>query len=299
MISYKQYDDKLNCIKEEQIPYHQLKEIYSNFNERDIRIIKLDFEGDIAQIITKSNGFLIKLYPIACIYKSEKPKTLTVLNTQNQEVIEYCNYMIYGNMKIKDLNMISFFDNILSYHSDNLDKKIKKVSSDIGRFTFDNVQSRHLGLIAKIFHDLLLIKNQYQEIQQTLTQINEWQMNKTKIIQELDNYEEFNKIINIYQNQFEEDVKNLNRMVKEIEILIQMTDIKFAERRNKIAITSLNLDIVILIVAVISMFGSIFGMNLDSSLEEISNGLYIILSIIIFLTVIFYYVIKIFLIKTF
>ena len=47
-------------------------------------------------------------------------------------------------------------------------------------------------------------------------------------------------------------------MVKEIEVLIQMTDIKFAERRNKIAITSLNLDIVILIVAVISMFGSIF-----------------------------------------
>ena len=299
MISYKQYDDKLNCIKDEQIEYHQLKEIYSNFNERDIRIIKLDFEGDIAQIITKSNGFLIKLYPIACIFKSDEPKTLIVLNTQNQEVKEYCNYMIYGNMKIKNLTMISFFDNILSYHSDNLDKKIKKVSSEISRFTFDNIQSQHLGLIAKIFHDLLLIKNQYQEIQQTLTQINEWQSNKTKIVQESGNVEEFNRIINIYQNQFEEDVKNLNRMVKEIEILIQMTDIKFAERRNKIAITSLNLDIVILIVAVISMFGSIFGMNLDSSLEELSYGLYIILLFIIFLTLIFYYMIKIFLIKTF
>lgn len=70
-------------------------------------------------------------------------------------------------------------------------------------------------------------------------------------------------------------------MVKEIEILIQMTDIKFAEKRNKIALLSLNLDFTILFVSIVSMFGSIFGMNLNSALEDFDFGLYFILTGII------------------
>jgi len=284
MLQYKQFDNKLACIKTEYINYQQLKTLYSNFNERDLRIIKLDFEGDIAQIITKSDGFLIKLYPIACVFISTEPKSLIILNSDNNEVLEYCNYMLEGNMKIENLTIISFIENLLSYHSDNLDKKIKLISSNISKFTFDNIETRQLTQIAKLLHDLLLLKNQYQEIQQTLTQTNDLHGDKLKIIKDLSRIEEFSRIINIYQNQFEEDVKNLNRMVKEIEILIQMTEVKFAEKRNNIAITSLNLDIIILTVSIISMFGSIFGMNLDSSLEDITYGLYYVLSIIILIT---------------
>ena len=288
MLQYKTFDNKLNCIKTDYVNDQQLKSLYNNFNDRDIRIIKLDFEGDIAQIIIKPNGFLIKLYPIACIFISTEPKSLIMLNTDNLEVVDYCNYMLEGLMKIENLSIISFIENLLSYHSDNLDKKIKKISSSISIFTFDNLESRQLSHIARIMHDLLLLKNQYQEIQQTLTQINDLPSDKLKIIQDISKIEEFTRIINIYQNQFEEDVKNLNRMVKEIEILIQMTEIKFAEKRNKIAITSLNLDIIILFVSIVSMFGSVFGMNLNSGLENLGYGLYIVLSFIILLVLITY-----------
>lgn len=292
MLQYKKFNNKLECTKTEYINDEQLKLLFDNFNDRDIRIIKLNFEGDIAQIIIKPTGFLIKLYPIACIFKSTEPKSLVMLNTDNLEVVDYCKYMLEGNMKINNLTIISFIENLLSYHSDNLDRKIKTISTNISVFTFDNIESRQLSLIAKILHDLLLLKNQYQEIQQTLTQINDLPNDKLKIIQDVSKIEEFTRIINIYQNQFEEDVKNLNRMVKEIEILIQMTEIKFAEKRNKIAITSLNLDIIILIVSIVSMFGSIFGMNLNSNLENISYGLYIIISIVLIIVLIIYRLIK-------
>ena len=174
----------------------------------------------------------------------------------------------------------------------NLDKKIKFFSNNIKSYTFDNIESQQLTKIAKILHELLLLKNQYQEIQQTLTQLNDLPSDKLKIISEISKIEEFSRIINIYQNQFEEDVKNLSRMIKEIEILIQMTDIKFAEKRNKIALLSLNLDFIILFVSIISMFGSIFGMNLNSALEDFEFGLYFILTGIISIATIFYTIIK-------
>ena len=74
MLQYKEFNNILTCIKTEYINDEHLKSLYNNLNDRDIRIIKLDFEGDIAQIIIKPNGFLIKLYPIACIFISTEPK---------------------------------------------------------------------------------------------------------------------------------------------------------------------------------------------------------------------------------
>ncbi len=292
MISYRKFNNKMNCCESKFIEKSNIKEIYNNFNERDLRVILLDFEGDIAQIIIKSDGFLIKLYPIACLYILKDIPELIVLNTDNKEVFEYCKYLKEGKMKLTELNVINFIENLLWYHSENLDNKIKTLSNNIKFYKFDNIQCQDLTNIAKLLHNLLLLKNQYEEIQQTLTQINDLPNEKLKIIGEINKIEEFSRIINIYQNQFEEDVKNLARMIKEIEILIQMTEIKFAERRNKIAVLSLNLDIIILIVSVISMFGSIFGMNLNSSLEEISYGLYIILSFITFFVFTFYRIIK-------
>tara|TARA_B100001093_G_scaffold389533_1_gene375759 strand:+ start:5772 stop:6674 length:903 start_codon:yes stop_codon:yes gene_type:complete len=279
MIRYKEFDIDINCIKDESISYNLIGNIYSEYTDRDSRIIKLDFEGDIAQFVIKNNSYLIKLYPIASIFISENPVRLIILNTDNIEVHEYFNYFINNKNKVGKLNINSFIENLLTFHSENIDKKIKSIANQIGVFNLDNIESKNLAIISKLFHELLLLKNQYDEIQQTLTQINELSSEKLKI-NNTHQLEEFTRTINIYQNQFEEDVKTMNRMAKEIEILIQMTDIKFADKRNNIAITSLKIDIIILIISFISMFGSIFGMNLDSSLEDIQYGLYFILILI-------------------
>lgn len=297
MISYRKFNDTMNCNEYKNISISDIKKIYSNFNERDIRIIKLDFEGDIAQIVIKPNGFLIKLYPIACLYISDTSPLLVVLNVENSEVKDYCNYLTNGKMKIEKLNPISFIENLLCYHSENLDRKISELSNNIKNYTFDKIQSKDLYKIAKIFHDLLLLKTQYQEIEQTISQVNEYPNEKLKIIGDVNKIEEFTRTINIYQNEFEEDIKNLNRMVKEIEILIQMTDIKFSERRNNIAILSLNLDLIILSVSIISMFGSLFGMNLNSSFEDVKYGLYFITIIIVSVSSFIYIIVKKFIIN--
>ena len=42
MLQYKKFNNKLECIKTEYIEDQQLKLLYDNFNNRDIRIIKLE-----------------------------------------------------------------------------------------------------------------------------------------------------------------------------------------------------------------------------------------------------------------
>tara|TARA_E500000178_G_scaffold307499_1_gene320476 strand:- start:387 stop:1289 length:903 start_codon:yes stop_codon:yes gene_type:complete len=280
MINYKILDENLKILKSSAINLQDITKICPSFNPRDSRIVRLDFDGDIAQLVIKSDGFILKLYPIACFYNSKNSPSLVILNSENFEVNDYIKNIYQGPMKINKLNEISFIENLLWYHSGKLDYKIKNLAENMKFFTFDNIQSQQLSKIAKLFHELLLLKNQYQEIQQTLTQINEMPSDKLKIIGEINKIEEFSRIINIYQNQFEEDIKNLIRMTKEIEILIQMTDIKFAEKRNKIAILSLNLDLVILTISIISMVGSIFGMNLNSSIENVKYCLYYMIILI-------------------
>lgn len=286
MLRYKEFDSFLNNTQDNLISISNIKSIYPEFIERDLRIIRLDFEGDIAQFIVKKNSFLVKLYPIASILLLDDPNKLIILNSDNNEVDEYCNYIQSKKNKINQLNIITFLENLLSFHSEKLDKKIKVISNEICVYNLENIESKDLIKIAKIFHDLLMLKNQYEEIQQTLTQANEISSKK------LNQIEDFSRTINIFQNEFEEDVKTLSRMVKEIEILIQMTEIKFADKRNNIALTSLNLDIIVLIISFISMFGSIFGMNLNSSLETIQYGLYYILLIVTIMSFIFFRLIK-------
>ena len=145
------------CNEYKNIKIKDLNKLYNNFNERDSRIILLEFEGDIAQIVIKPNGFLIKLYPIACIYISNDEPSLIILNVDNNEVKEYCNYLTNGDMKVTKLGPISFIENLLSFHSDNLDKKIRVLSTNIKNYTFDKLESKDLYKIAKIFHDLLLL----------------------------------------------------------------------------------------------------------------------------------------------
>ena len=116
MLQYKEFNNKLTCIKTEYINDEHLKSLYNNLNDRDIRIIKLDFEGDIAQIIIKPNGFLIKLYPIACIFISTEPKSLIMLNTDNSEVIDYCKYMLEGTMKINKATRTNIIHQLISHH---------------------------------------------------------------------------------------------------------------------------------------------------------------------------------------
>ena len=300
MLLYKEYDSKLNC-HNDKISFNSFSNLFEDLNDRDSRIIKLDFEGDIAQFIVKSNSFLIKLFPIAAIFISQVPIKLFIFNTDNSDVKDYCDYMIEklkNNKESFELSIVSFIENLLIYHSEILDKKIKIIGSNISIYNLENIKSKDLTKIAKIFHDLLLLKNQYQEIEQTLTQINKLPNDKLKIVKELNQLEDFSRMINIYQNQFDEDVKTLNRIGKEIEILIQMTDIKFADKRNMIAITSLNLDIIVLIVSFISMFGSIFGMNLDSSLENIDYGLYFVLLFVILFAFLLFEFIKNYLVNT-
>ena len=55
MVYYNIYNQNLDCIKTSYSELSEFNKIYSNFSQRDSRIIKLDFDGDIAQIIIKTN----------------------------------------------------------------------------------------------------------------------------------------------------------------------------------------------------------------------------------------------------
>lgn len=283
MIKYKIFYKNMECT-DDNIDLNNLNYIYPNIDKRDIRVITLGFEGDIAQFILKEDGMILKLHPITCIY-TFYPEKLILLNIDNDEVNNYCNHLINSEYKINTLTVNQMIENLLLFHSFILDKKICEYSNKMKQFMLDTIKTDELFDISILFHNLLNLKNQYQEIQQTLLQIMETSDDSLLILNIDTN--EFKKIINIYQNQFEEDVKNLIRMGKEIEVFIQISEIKFAEMRNKIAINSLKLDLIILFTSTISMFGSIFGANIRNELEDINYGLYLVFLPLLLFTFIF------------
>ena len=55
-------------------------------------------------------------------------------------------------------------------------------------------------------------------------------------------------IIDLYYNQIGEDIKNITRLNKKIELFIDLININLAEKRNKFAKNTLNLEIVLSVI---------------------------------------------------
>ena len=99
--------------------------------------------------------------------------------------------------------------------------------------------------------------------------------------------DEFEILLENYDNQLNEDINHIKKLVKEVEIKLKLADISLADFRNKIALYNTQITIYSISISFGSFFAAIYGMNLKNNIENLEAGLYIIFCIIFIFVVLF------------
>ena len=85
------------------------------------------------------------------------------------------------------------------------------------------------------------------------------------------------QLLNTYSNEINEDIKNLKRLIKKIEIFVELININLAEKRNRFAKNTLNLEIVSFTYSLSLFFTYILGTNLKNNIENCSYCILILI----------------------
>ena len=264
------YKINKNEIKVEMLNINSLKDSIENYNRRDLHFIENDVRFDISSLTIKKNCIISKLDNI---------KLLIFLNEA---------YVIYNNNNLNDIELKSFLYNQNIFHLTLFEFFLIKVINTLeNEFTV-------------IFNNFLLIRNNKYEIGKSfiilqsnlinleyrvkeIHSITEQLLNNKEDLQKLTfNTCELDKIEELIENyDFKlEDIHNdIAKLVREMDNIQKVENIKLAKDRNKFAIQNLYISYISLSVSIGSFIGSMFGMNLKNYLETNNFGFFIVVSL--------------------
>jgi len=263
------YKINSNEIKVEMLNLDSLKNSIENYNRRDLHFIENDIRFDISSLTIKKNCIIAKLDNVKLIIFLNE--AYVILNNNLNEV-ELKSFLY--NQNIFHLTLFEFF-------------LIKVINTLENEFTI-------------MFNNFLLIRNDKCEINKSfiilqsnlinleyrvkeLHSITEQLLNNKEDLQKLTfNTCELDKIEELIENyDFKlEDIHNdIAKLVREMDNIQKVENIKLAKDRNKFAIQNLYISYISLSVSIGSFIGSMFGMNLKNYLENNSFGFFIVVSL--------------------
>jgi magnesium transporter len=269
------YKINSNEIKVEMLNLDSLKNIIENYNRRDLHFIENDVRFDISSLTIKKNCIIAKLDNVKLIIFLNEAYVIFNNNLNDGEIRSY----LY-NQNIFHLTLFEFF-------------LIKVINTLENEFTI-------------MFNNFLLIRNDKYEINKNfiilqsnlinleyrvkeLHSITEQLLNNKEDLQkltfntcELDRIEE---LIENYDFKLEDIHNDIAKLVREMDNIQKVENIKLAKDRNKFAIQNLYISYISLSVSIGSFIGSMFGMNLKNYLENNSFGFFIVVSLSIILVI--------------
>jgi len=263
------YKINSNEIKVEMLNLDSLKNSIENYNRRDLHFIENDIRFDISSLTIKKNCIIAKL---------DNVKLIIFLNEA---------YVILNN-NLNDVELQSFLYNQNIFHLTLFEFFLIKVINTLeNEFTI-------------MFNNFLLIRNDKCEINKSfiilqsnlinleyrvkeLHSITEQLLNNKEDLQKLTfNTCELDKIEELIENyDFKlEDIHNdIAKLVREMDNIQKVENIKLAKDRNRFAIQNLYISYISLSVSIGSFIGSMFGMNLKNYLETNNFGFFLVLSL--------------------
>lgn len=268
----------------------QIKEKYCFVNKRYFKLFNSEYNNDSAQIIFRDSGIIIKLGDVSAILSVNDILLFSSYKHGEDDFIKYFK------QKITDVNndipfSVWCFETILIYLSDHIDNYLEDCAVKFNRYSIDSFKSSQYIGILKFQHSLLVTKNNYQEIFESLEEINDEDEEFIHILFGAESYKkELEKILNIYTNQLNEDVKNLERIIKEVNMFIDIANLKLADTRNKIAIKSIYISFTGIIMNVGTYLNTLLGSNLNSGIEDVSYFMWWLFAINIVIMIISYFI---------
>ena len=262
---------------------NNIQQLLPSIKSRDFRLFKGGWGSDISHISFHKYGIIIKLDAISAIILEND---VYFIKLENNESINFMNYIFDKMYDNNSVFTIWILELILIFLSEELDKHINDFSIKIKQYSIDEFRITKLSELSYFHHSVMIIKNKYQEIYENLKELVDEGEHKNFYLNENNNdIAEVDNLLDTYINQFGEDVKNLNRLISQINIFIDLITIKLSEYRNKLAMAQLKFTIVSVVLSSGTYIYALFGMNMQSGVENFVGGLWIVLAISIILSI--------------
>ena len=258
-----QYSKKNNL----NLSQNQIKTKYNFIRNRDFKLFNSKLNSDIAKILFDDDAVIIKLNVVSVILFENDILIFSSLPNIEDEFIKYFKNLQYNH---EYPFSIWAFEMILIFISNYIDNYLETCSHKFSLYNINDFKSTQYVDILTFQHSLLTVQNNYKEIHESLVEIFEEDDDYKQLLFSKSNYlEDLNKIMEVYTNQIKEDIKNLDRFIKQVEMFIDLASLKLSETRNKIARKSIHINFIGLLFNIGTFTCCFFGTNLNSGLEEI------------------------------
>ena len=285
--------------------YDQIKnKIIKEIQPRDFNLLDQSYNYKISTLIIRQSGYLLKLYYFRCIITKDKAYIFDVNNINTK------NFIAFFKNNFNNDNLIStslpyelrFLELLLIYICNQTDITINQLTELVNQISFENVKSSNLKNILTLQNRLTYAEQEYIEIKNVISELisSKEDMFDLYLSKKSDNFtnilkddesklDEFEILLENYDNQLSEDINHIKKLVKEVEIKLKLADISLADFRNKIALYNTQITIYSISISFGSFLAAIYGMNLKNNIEYFNGGLYLVSFIILLLIVLIYH----------
>ncbi|VVU95368.1 hypothetical protein CPAV1605_1119 [seawater metagenome] len=293
------YPPPQNPINKTLLNRDKIKEILKDIQPRDYHVLDYKYNYKLSCLIIRKEGYIIKLNGIRAIVSKNK---IYIFQDNENPDLDFYNHLMFQfnnqNIVSRDLPFeFKILEIILIFICEKSDNIISNLSSKVNDISLQNVNSSKLSTILKIQNDLLAFNLTYEEVRKIIFNLMKSEEDMFRIFLskkfekqiEMDEIEkskidELEISLETYENQIKEDLTQVTRLIREMQAVLNLTEIKLAEFRNEIAIYNTKISVFTLCTSFGAFFASIFGMNLNNTFEESKGGLYVCAIIIIFIS---------------
>ena len=263
---------------------NQLKNEIEDYNKRDLYFFENNIKYDISSLTLKKNCIICKFDFIkAVIFVNKAYIIYKNFDEYKKNLENFCN-----NDSVFHINILEFLIMIVI---DNLDNEFDKIYDNFRKLNTFEINNNFI----KIQSNLVNLEYRVKELHTLTEELIQNKSDLTNISFGLISNNEIEQLIENYNLKLEDIYNDICKLIKEIDNIEKIINIKLAKDRNKYALFNLYLSFTSISISTGSLITGIFGMNLNNYIEDNSYS-FIIVCTSIFLLIINlnFFIIKLF-----
>lgn len=262
-----------------------LKDKITDFNKRDFYFFGQDVRFDISSIVIKKNCLILKFDNIMSVIFEDE----AYITFQDFDLHKYFGHYKSGMSQFLN-NSTIFHISILEYIFitivDLLDNEFNKISIKFKKISKSGINNNFLDLQSSLVNLEFRVKELHSLTDDLIN-------NKSDLegisFGKIEN-DKVEVIIENYNVKLEDIYNDIKKVVKEIDNIQKITNIKLAQDRNNIAKINLNLSIISFSFSIGAFICNLFGMNLKNHIETNNYTFFVIAFVSIFIIITSYFI---------
>ena len=262
-----------------------LKDKITDFNKRDFYFFGQDVRFDISSIVIKKNCLILKFDNIMSVIFEDE----AYITFQDFDLHKYFGHYKSGMSQFLN-NSTIFHISILEYIFitivDLLDNEFNKISMKFKKISKSGINNNFLDLQSSLVNLEFRVKELHSLTDDLIN-------NKSDLegisFGKIEN-DKVEVIIENYNVKLEDIYNDIKKVVKEIDNIQKITNIRLAQDRNNIAKINLNLSIISFSFSIGAFTCNLFGMNLKNHIETNNYTFFLITFISILIIAVSYFI---------